>query len=186
MAYHGSYKGLDKKTRTPKKGNTFLFLFVGIGTCLFFLLVILFRMQKPEVVLEQQNTATLLTSIETEKDSTESLSLNAVLVDPVTQKPIGSVVRKFTDSTFHLTSLLQPPDIDRELYFYELWLVRDVPYDFVSAGAFVTNEEGEFVLDWEGEEDKSYADYHELVVTLQVKGGDTDPQRHVAKGDFEN
>ncbi|MBM5789559.1 hypothetical protein FJZ23_00480 [Candidatus Parcubacteria bacterium] len=76
------------------------------------------------------------------------------------------------------------PDIDREAWFYEVWLVRPLPYGFFSLGEMVSSEEADFVLEWEGEEGKEYAAYVDVVVTRQEYGGSRDPQMHVAKGTF--
>jgi hypothetical protein len=49
----------------------------------------------------------------------------------------------------------------------------------------VTNDLGEFVLEWVGEEGKKYEDYTQIVVTLETKDGNPDPAGHVLEGEFE-
>lgn len=76
------------------------------------------------------------------------------------------------------------PEINREAFFYQVWLVRPIPYDFFALGEMITNDEGIFVLEWEGEEEKDFSAYVDVVVTRQEYGGSTDPLVHIAEGTF--
>ncbi len=101
------------------------------------------------------------------------------------QADIGFVKRGTKDDKYFLESELTLPEIDREAWFYEVWLVRQIPYGFFSVGEMVTNDDGVFVIEWQAaEEDEDYSDYSDIVVTLQEYGGSTDPQRHVSEGVF--
>ncbi len=76
------------------------------------------------------------------------------------------------------------PEIDREKFFYEAWLLRPIPYRFFSLGAMTTNELGEFVIEWQGKEEEEYSHYVQVIITRQDIGGSSDPQTHVAEGTF--
>ena len=76
------------------------------------------------------------------------------------------------------------PEIDREKFFYEVWLLRPIPYRFFSLGPMTTNELGEFVIEWQGKEEEDYSHYVQVIITRQDVGGSTDPQTHVAEGTF--
>jgi hypothetical protein len=83
---------------------------------------------------------------------------------------------------FEITSSL--PEIDREVYYYSVWLVQPVPYDYVSVGEMVTDDDGAFVLEWEWLDDMDYFGYVDIVITRQEYNGSTDPNVRVAEGRF--
>lgn len=109
---------------------------------------------------------------------------DAALIGVSSQKPVGTAVRAMVNNLFHLNMSVTLPGIDRESQLYQAWLVRPVPYDYVSAGELMTNDLGAFILDWNGLVDKDYSGYTNLVITLQVRGGDEGPQAHVVEGEF--
>jgi hypothetical protein len=96
----------------------------------------------------------------------------------------GEAKRGTKDGVFYHTVTATLPEINREAYFYEGWLVRKVPFDYFSTGEMVTNKEGEFVLEWEGEEGENYEDYTEVVITLEPRDNDPSPAEHVLEGTF--
>ncbi len=97
---------------------------------------------------------------------------------------VGEARRGDKDGTFFLEVSARLPEIDREVFFYEVWLLRPIPYDFFAVGEMVTNDEGVFVLDWEGEREKDYSGYMRLVITRQEYKGSRDPQVHVVEAEF--
>jgi len=97
----------------------------------------------------------------------------------------GEATRAIEDERFVHTVKAVLPDIDREAYFYEGWLLRRIPFEFFSTGEMVTNEVGEFVLEWEGKSDEDYSDYTEVIITLEPYDDNPDPATHVAEGQFE-
>lgn len=109
---------------------------------------------------------------------------DATLLGLSTHKPVGTATRAIVNGLFHMNMSATLPGIDRASQFYQAWIVRPVPYDYVSAGEMVTNDLGSFVLDWNGSSDKDYSGYTDLVITLQARGGDIDPQIHVVEGEF--
>lgn len=96
----------------------------------------------------------------------------------------GTASRENDDGQFFLKLKASFPEIDRETTFYEAWIVRQVPYDYVSVGEFVTNDDGEWVLEWAGAEGK-YDAYTRVIVTREAKDGNPDPAGHILEGEFE-
>ena len=76
---------------------------------------------------------------------------------------------------------LQDPPEDK---FYEGWLVRKTPFDFISTGELTKTEEEKYTLEFTAEED--YTGYTGIVVTeeTKAKGLDGNPEAHVLEGDF--
>lgn len=99
---------------------------------------------------------------------------------------VGEAIRGMKNDKPFFEFKAQMPEIDRAVYFYEVWLIRPIPYNFFSLGEMVTNDEGDFVLEWEGKEEEEVMDYVEIVVTRQEYGKSTDPQMHVVEGRFGN
>lgn len=96
----------------------------------------------------------------------------------------GTATRETDDGQFFLKLKADLPEINRDGYAYEAWLVRQVPYDYFSVGEFVTNDDGEWVVEWTGGAGK-YDGYTQVVVTLEEKNGNPDPSGHVLNGEFE-
>jgi hypothetical protein len=111
-------------------------------------------------------------------------SPQATLTNLVSGKVIGTATRGTQDSAYRVAMNASLPEIDREKQFYQAWLVRKIPYDYLSAVEFMTNDLGVFVLEWIGEPQKDYRAYTKVVITLQTKGGDQAPQTHIAEGEF--
>ncbi|MBI5369757.1 hypothetical protein HZA85_00995 [Candidatus Uhrbacteria bacterium] len=97
---------------------------------------------------------------------------------------VGTVHRGTKDERYFLEITSDLPMIDREQQHYEGWLLRPIPYDFFSVGEMVTDDEGRFIVQWQGEEDKDYSGYVQVIVTLQSNGGSSDPQAHIAEATF--
>lgn len=108
-----------------------------------------------------------------------------VLLTLVGRKEIvGEARRGFKDGQYFIELEAVMPEIDREVYFYEVWLLRPIPYDFFSVGEMITNEKGVFVLEWEGEQEKDYREYAEIVITRQQYDGSSDPGVHIVEAVF--
>lgn len=183
MRYRSSYKGLQRRGSLPRlPGNSKqirLWLLIGGFVVLFAGSVFIFRNTKHEKPVEKAAEVTEATEI------TKALTQpDATLIGVSSNKPVGTATRSIANGVFHLNMSATLPGIDRESQVYQAWLVRPVPYDYISAGEFVTNDLGAFVLDWNGLSDKDYSGYKDLVITLQARGGDADPQTHIVEGEF--
>ncbi|OGL63127.1 hypothetical protein A3C09_01340 [Candidatus Uhrbacteria bacterium RIFCSPHIGHO2_02_FULL_47_44] len=186
MRYRHSYKGLQQRTsrsgaRIPN--HIHLWLMIGGFVVLFIVSVFFFRNTKPEKIVAA--TGILATT-----ESSVAFSpvppptSDATLIGVSSQKAVGSAARLLENGTFHLNIRATLPGIDRESQFFQAWLVRPVPYDYFSAGELVTNDLGTFVLDWAGSADTDYNGYTDVVITLQTRNGDPDPQVHIVEGEF--
>ncbi|NBS41480.1 hypothetical protein EBS80_02365 [bacterium] len=96
----------------------------------------------------------------------------------------GTASREEDGGQFFLKLKANLGEIDRAAEAYEAWLVRQVPYDYFSVGEFVTNDDGEWVLEWSGAAG-TYDGYTRVVVTRERKDGNADPGGHVLEGEFE-
>lgn len=101
-----------------------------------------------------------------------------------TGEMVGQARRGTKDDRYFFEMKSRLPEIDREVYFYNVWIVRQIPYDFFSLGEMLTNDDGDFVLEWEAQDDEDYLSYTLVVVTQQKYGESTDPQEHVVEGEF--
>ncbi len=118
----------------------------------------------------------------------EGTSNEATLHDPKGGSSFANAERETDGGQFFLSIKASLPDVDRETYAYEAWLLRQVPYDYFSVGDFVTNDVGEWVLEWSASTDSGagkYDAYTQIVVTVESKDGNPDPSRHVLEGEFE-
>lgn len=151
-----------------------------------------FRASKktPEEMVFVESIADVLTpesvSLNAIEEGVDTKSRDAILYSNTDGAEVGSAKRGAKDGAFYHSAKATLPEIDREAFFYEGWLVRKVPFDFFSTGEMVTNDDGEFVLEWEGEEDEDYSGYTQVVLTIEPYDGNPDPGDHVAEGEFGN
>ncbi len=110
----------------------------------------------------------------------------AELFSTVSGASVGYAYRGTRGGRYFVDVLSPLPEIDREKQFYQVWLVRPIPYDFFSAGEMVTNDLSQFVLTWEGEEAKEYGGYTRVVITLEAYEGPEGPHAHVVEGEFRD
>lgn len=106
----------------------------------------------------------------------------------------GIATRGEKDGHFYFTVTTTLLPIDRETQAYEVWLIRQLPYDFISLGEMVTNDLGQFIREWEPAVPQpgdarinlfaDYAGYTSVLITRETKDGNADPGAHVMKGEF--
>ncbi len=96
----------------------------------------------------------------------------------------GTVRRGEEEGQFRVTLNAKLPDVDQAVSAYEVWLVRQVPYDYFSIGEIIKNDAGEWTLEWTGVP-KKYDAYTQVVITLEARDGNADPSGHVLEGEFE-
>lgn len=186
MRYRPSYKGLQQRSAQPRvrvSRHMHLWVIVGGFVLLFAGSMFLFRTSKPEKKTEASSVVSLLAS-QTVTTPTSFSDPDATLIELSSNKPIGIATRSVGNGLFHMSLRATLPGIDRESQFYQVWLVRPVPYDYLPAGEMMTNEMGAFVLDWDGLPETDYSGYIDLVITLQARNGNPDPQGRVAEGEF--
>lgn len=96
---------------------------------------------------------------------------------------VGTAERGIENGILYHTVKVSLPEINREAEFYEGWLVRQAPYDFFSTGEMVTNDVGEFILEWAGEH-ADVESYDRVVITREARDDNSAPSAHVAEGMF--
>ena len=113
-------------------------------------------------------------------------SRGATLRWVATGERVGSATRGEKDDRFYLEVKTVLPEIDREAQYYNVWLLSRLPYDFFPLGEMVTDEEGNFVIEWTAPEDEAYSSYTQVIITLNPYEGSSDPGTHLVEGEFGN
>lgn len=187
MRYQTSYHTTRHRRRTGPLLGTGAVLVLLIGV--FVLSVYLFR--KPDVKRADANAVNSIADVLTPtplafSGSTSSAqSKMAALASVSGSSDSGTATRGTKDGQYYFSIKAAFPDIDREAFAYEAWILRPIPYDYLSVGEMETNDDGEFVLEWSATSGKDYTAYTEVVITLEPKDGNPDPSGHVFEGAFE-
>ena len=95
----------------------------------------------------------------------------------------GMATRSYNGSNYIHTVTAQLADSSADK-FYEGWLVRALPFKFISTGQLNKDASGNYVLDFFANED--YSNYNKVVITQETKslGLDNNPEDHVLEGSF--
>ncbi len=167
---------------------------IGTGLIVIVLFVIFvfavqwFRSSKPKPATEIDSIANVLTpepiANEVIAKAIDTESRIARLVWQKTGEMIGEAKRGTKDGNYWFEMITTLPEIDREVYYYKGWLVRQVPYDYFSMGEMYTNDDGKFIITWPGEEDEDYSSYTKIIITQHEYDGDVDPGEHLVEGEF--
>jgi len=181
MAYRSTYR---RRTRIGfRVAGTGLVLAALVAA--FIASVYLFRKSNNDLPTQNDDTiANVLTAAPVAIPAVTN-SKEAVLHDLTGQGASGVATRGEKDGHYYHTIKAILPGIDRASQMYEGWLVRPVPYDYFSTGEMVTNDLGEFVLEFNGDPRGEYSGYTQVVITLEAKDGISDPAAHVMEGEFE-
>ncbi|MBI4592535.1 hypothetical protein HY733_03765 [Candidatus Uhrbacteria bacterium] len=99
---------------------------------------------------------------------------------------VGAATRGEKDDRYYFEMKTSLPEIDRELSYYQVWLLSRLPYDFFSLGEMVTDEDGYFVLEWEAPDAEDYSSYTQVIITVNQYEGSVDPGVHLVEGEFGN
>jgi len=187
-----SYKGMNQRSR--KKLPWYYFV-IAIGLILFVIGYFWLRSDSEEEITEDSSvdlfadpSDNLETDIEAPvvvMDQKETIDLE----DVSGGDSFGIATREIQDGLFRHTVKATLPDPSED-EFYEGWLVRSSPFDFFSTGDMVTISTGEYVLEWfsgeagPGSAWGEYADYTQVVITLEPDDGDPAPAAHILEGEF--
>lgn len=120
------------------------------------------------------------------ENSIDTQSRVAALYWQATGKMVGEARRGEKDGGFYFELETRLPEIDRAVAYYQVWLLRKIPYDFFSAGEMVTDDEGDFVLEWNASDRKDYSTYTQIIITSNKYEGSPDPGEHLVEGEFGN
>jgi len=100
---------------------------------------------------------------------------------------LGEAERGVKDDRYYFEAELSLPEIDRDVHYYQVWLIRKLPYDFFSLGEMVTNDDGAFMIEWvAGDDDVDYFEYTGIVITVNQYDGTSDPIVKRVEGEFGN
>lgn len=113
-------------------------------------------------------------------------SREAKLMLVTTGERVGEATRGKKDDRYYFEMKTSLPQIDREVSYYQVWLLSRLPYSFFSLGEMVTDEEGYFVLEWEAPDDEYYSNYTQVIITVNQYEGSSDPGTHLVEGEFGN
>lgn len=163
----------------------FSFIILGIITLVLFVAG-LYHLRSEEwqgnEELAKENSEPIITS----NSSSELgvISQETKIKSLTSSEEIGSATRGIDKGIFYHTVKVTLPSIDREKEYYEGWLLRQTPFDFFSTGEMVTNDDGDFVLEWAGTHD-NVDDYNQVVITREVRDSNVAPGERVAEGKWE-
>ncbi|MFH1253668.1 MAG: hypothetical protein V1664_05090 [Candidatus Uhrbacteria bacterium] len=161
----------------------FSFILLGIAALILFLAG-LYHLRSDEWKKGEEETTEVLSGSISNLIPSENLSREATIKSLSSGQEIGLATRGLDKGVFYHTVKINLPAIDREKEFYEGWLLRQAPYDFFSTGEMITNEVGEFVLEWTDTHD-DLDDYNQVVITREARDGNSVPGARVAEGRFE-
>lgn len=187
MQYRSSFHGRRRGSSFGTIATTSVIVLVLIGLFVYGIWWFRFRVKEVPMATTPDSITNVLTASPVSSAiiaaSTRTAS-EAKLHDVTGGSSSATITRETDDGQFYLKLKATFPEIDREKFFYETWIIRQVPYDYISVGDVVTNDEGEWVLEWIGVE-KKYDAYTRVIVTLEAKDENPDPSGHVLEGEFE-
>ncbi len=167
---------------------------VGTGLVvliLFFVFVVAvkwFRAPKEEVVVSEIDITNVLTpdpvASHVIEKGIDRDSKDANLFWLGTGEQIGEAARGEKDGKYYLEIESPLPEIDREIYYYQVWLLREIPYDFFSLGEMITDEDGVFIFEWKAPDDELYNDFIQIIITRNLYDGSSEPEDKVIQGEF--
>jgi hypothetical protein len=181
--------GFEKKSKFRRIGSVVGTGAVVVALFIFFIIAVTwFRAPKESPKNKVDSIVDVLTPMPVSESvilgAIDTVSREATLIKVDSGEDVGTAKRGTKDDNYYFEIKSVLPEIDREVNFYEVWLLRDVPYSYFSAGEMITNDDGEFVIEWSGENEKQYNDFTHVIVTLQEYGGTTDPGSHILEGEF--
>ncbi|MFC1787655.1 hypothetical protein ACFLZY_00320 [Patescibacteria group bacterium] len=142
---------------------------------------------KPELVDDITNVMSLTPSpLVLPREAVIRESKVATLINLRDSSANSQAKRGIKDERYYLEVKTDLPQIDRETQAYEVWLISVYPYDFFSLGQMVTNDEAQFVFEWQSDEGKEYETYTKVLVTLENKDDNPDPGEKVLEGEFKD
>lgn len=103
----------------------------------------------------------------------------------VSQQELGEATRSVFNERLSVVVRHQAFEVDNAVFFYEVWLVRKLPFNFVSIGEMIPQDTGGYALSWESAGEQNYLDYNRVIVTRETRGASPDPETHILEGEFE-
>ncbi|NQV88830.1 MAG: hypothetical protein HQ488_00715 [Parcubacteria group bacterium] len=162
-----------------------------IVVALFLLFVFAVKWFRAEPVVEESEVGSIVNVLTPDPISqaiingamdTEAKEANLRWV--ATGEELGEARRGQKDDEYYIEIKTLLPEIDREIHYYQAWIIRKIPYDFFSLGPMITNDDGEFVIDWVAPDKEDYSAYTDIVITVNLFDGSPDPGAHLVEGVF--
>lgn len=121
------------------------------------------------------------TTMEEEMDAME-YQYEGILKDVTGNRGRGTAKAAYTDGAYALYAEAENVEDPPEGFFYEGWVVRKSPFNFISTGA-LEKEGDKWVNRYSSGTD--YTDHTQYVLTIEPDDGDPAPAGHVLEGDME-
>lgn len=102
------------------------------------------------------------------------------LVDVAGGSSSGTAKSTFDAGAYMLMATVEDLPALKDGFFYEGWVVRQSPFDFISTGVITQGADGVWVNTYQSTTD--YTDYDFYVVTLEPDDGDPAPAAHITEG----
>lgn len=181
----------ERNNRVRRWGSTILT--VVMVAVLFVMFVVAVRWFRSEPVEEEEVVSSIANVLKPDpisqaviEGAIDTQSRQATLNWVASGERVGAATRGEKDDWYYFEMKVSLPEIDREVSYYQVWLLSRLPYDFFSLGEMVTDEEGYFILEWPAPDDQDYSSYTQVIITLNQYEGSSDPGTHLVKGEFGN
>ena len=181
----------DRSTRTHRWGSATVTAVCVI--VLFIVFVVAVRWFRSEPIAEESVVSSIANVLKPDPISQavidgaiDTQSREATLVWMADGEHVGAATRGEKDDRYYVEMKTFLPEIDREVSYYQVWLLSRLPYDFFSLGEMVTDEDGYFVLEWEASDDEDYSNYTQVIITVNQYEGSSDPGVHLVEGEFRD
>ncbi|KKW32122.1 MAG: hypothetical protein UY76_C0040G0012 [Candidatus Uhrbacteria bacterium GW2011_GWA2_52_8d] len=181
----------DRNKRTHRWGSATVTAVCVI--VLFIIFVVAVRWFRAEPIAEESVVSSIANVLKPDPISQavidgaiDTQSREAMLVWVASGERVGSATRGEKDDRYYFEMKTSLPEIDREVSYYQVWLLSRLPYEFFSLGEMVTDEDGYFVLEWEASDDEDYSNYTQVIITVNQYEGSSDPGVHLVEGEFRD
>ncbi|NQV89832.1 hypothetical protein HQ487_00320 [Candidatus Uhrbacteria bacterium] len=164
---------------------------VGVVIVLFLVFIIAVKWFRAEPIPEEEVVSSIVDVLKPDPISQavidgaiDTVSRDAELYWKSSNARVGSASRGEKDGKYYVEMKMTLPEIDREVHYYQVWLLRRLPYEFFSLGEMTTDEDGYFVIEWQAPDTEDYSGYGHIIVTVNAYDGDAGPGTHKVIGEF--
>lgn len=181
----------DRTNRVRRWGSTTLTIIIVAGLFVVFALAV--RWFRSEPLQEEEVVSSIADVLKPDpisqaiiEGAIDTQSRQATLNWVASGERVGAATRGEKDDRYYFEMKVSLPEIDRDVSYYQVWLLSRLPYAFFSLGEMVTDEEGYFILEWPAPDDQDYSSYTQVIITVNPYEGSSDPGTHLVEGEFGN